>query len=50
MYGSGHGRKMKGTCAAELLDGARFEVELRWYESHGIGRRKFKIKDYLRRL
>ncbi len=28
-------------------DGTIHRVELHWYEAHGIGRKKLKIKDYL---
>ena len=38
---------------AQSLDGVfdrsilTFQVELHWYEAHGIGRQKFKIKRFL---
>jgi hypothetical protein len=33
--------------ATKLEDGTIHFVELHWYEAHGIGRKKLKIKDYL---
>jgi len=46
-YGQGRWRKMKGTATVRLPNGALREVELHWYEAHGIGQRDMKIKRYL---
>jgi len=46
-FGHGRWRKLKGVAMVRLEDGTIHRVELHWYESHGIGRRKLKIKDYL---
>ena len=47
MFGSGRWRKLKGEATIEEADGNIREVELHWYEAHGIGRRGWKIKKYL---
>ncbi|MGH8653283.1 MAG: hypothetical protein ACREYE_14450 [Gammaproteobacteria bacterium] len=46
-YGHGRWRKLKGIATVRLPNGARREVELHWYEAHGIGQRDLKIKRYL---
>lgn len=46
-YGRGRWRKMKGSATVRLPNGALREVELHWYEAHGIGKRDLKIKRYL---
>ena len=46
-YGSARWRKMKGRAWARLPNDELREVELHWYEAHGIGRRDMKIKRYL---
>ncbi len=47
-YGSGRWRKLKGFARIRFLDdGEEFDVELHWYETHGIGRVEMKIKDLL---
>ena len=46
-YGRGRWRKLKGKATVRLLNGAVHEVELHWYEAHGIGKRDLKIKYYL---
>jgi hypothetical protein len=38
---------MKGIATVRFVDGTIHRVELHWYEAHGIGRKKLKIKDYL---
>ena len=43
-YGGRHWRKMKGLATVRLLDGRIREAEIHWYEAHGIGRKRFKIK------
>jgi len=43
-YGKGHWRKLKGIAEVELDDGTIQTAEIHWYEAHGIGKRKMKIK------
>jgi hypothetical protein len=47
-YGRARWRKMKGLATIRLANGRIVEVELHWYEAHGIGRKEFKIKRLLR--
>ena len=46
-YGPGRWRKLKGLATVRLRNGRIRKVELHWYEAHGIGKRKIKIKRYL---
>lgn len=46
-YGSGRWRKLKGVATVRLGNGRIRRVELHWYEAHGLGKRKMKIKRYL---
>jgi len=46
-YGAGRWRKLKGIAAVRLGDGNIRKAEVHWYEAHGIGRRKMKIKAFL---
>ena len=46
-YGAGRWRKLKGIAEVRLLNGHIRLVELHWYEAHGIGKRKMKIKRFL---
>lgn len=46
-FGRGRWRKLKGRATIRLESGATCRVELHWYEAHGIGRRKLKIKRFL---
>jgi hypothetical protein len=46
-FGPGRWRKLKGIAAVRLANGRIRTVELHWYEAHGIGKRKLKIKRYL---
>jgi hypothetical protein len=46
-YGRGRWRKLKGMATVRLPNGALREVELHWYEAHGIGKRDLKIKRYV---
>ena len=46
-YGPGNWRKLKGTAWVRLPDGAQRQAELHWYEAHGIGKKKIKIKRFL---
>jgi len=46
-FGEGRWRKLKGIATVRLRNGAIRKVEIHWYEAHGIGKRKLKIKRYL---
>jgi len=46
-YGVGRWRKMKGVVNVRLQSGVIRKAELHWYEAHGIGRKKMKIKRLL---
>ncbi len=46
-YGVGRWRKMKGVGSVRLQTGSIRKAELHWYEAHGIGRKKMKIKRLL---
>ena len=46
-YGPGRWRKLKGTGKVRLESGRIRRAELHWYEAHGIGKKKMKIKRFL---
>ena len=46
-FGPGRWRKLKGVASVRLGHGSDRVAELHWYEAHGIGRRKTKIKRFL---
>jgi hypothetical protein len=46
-YGTGRWRKLKGTAIVRLRSGAVRRAEIHWYEAHGIGRVRLKIKEFL---
>jgi hypothetical protein len=46
-FGRGRWRKLKGIAQVKLQNGRIRLAELHWYEAHGIGRRKIKIKTFL---
>ena len=46
-FGGVRWRKLKGTATVRLWDGTVGRAEVHWYEAHGIGRRKLKIKRFL---
>jgi hypothetical protein len=46
-HGAGRWRKRKGVATVRLSNGQLRRAELHWYEAHGIGRRKLKIKRFL---
>jgi hypothetical protein len=46
-FGGGQWRKLKGTVTVRLRDGTTWQAEVHWYEAHGIGRRRMKIKRFL---
>ena len=43
-YGHGNWRKRKGIATVRLSDDTIRDAEVHWYEAHGIGRRRIKIK------
>ena len=43
-YGSGRWRKLKGIASVRLVSGKIRLAEVHWYESHGIGKKEFKLK------
>lgn len=47
LYGAGRWRKMKGCGFIRVVSGRIRLAEIHWYEAHGVGRREFKIKQYL---
>jgi hypothetical protein len=46
-YGKGHWRKLKGRATVRLADGTLRRAEVHWFEAHGIGKRKMRIKRFL---
>jgi hypothetical protein len=44
LYGRGNWRKLKGLAVVRLEDGTITEAEVHWFEAHGIGKRRMKIK------
>jgi len=46
-YSSGRWRKLKGAATVTLWNGHVRRAEIHWYEAHGIGKRKMKIKRFL---
>lgn len=46
-YGAGRWRKLKGTAQVRLANGMIRLAEVHWYEAHGVGRKRIKIKRLL---
>lgn len=46
-FGPGRWRKLKGKARVRLTNGTVRVAEVHWYEAHGIGRKKLKIKRFL---
>jgi hypothetical protein len=46
-FGRGRWRKLKGVAKVRLQNSHIRKAELHWYEAHGIGKRKMKIKRFL---
>jgi hypothetical protein len=46
-YGPGRWRKLKGIATVRLFDGTMRLAEVHWFEAHGIGKRKMRIKRFL---
>ena len=46
-FGPGRWRKLKGIATVRLENGNLRRAELNWYEAHGVGKRKIKIKRFI---
>jgi hypothetical protein len=46
-YGPGKWRELKGVARVRLENGSLRTAEVHWYEAHGIGKKKMKIKRIL---
>ena len=46
-YGRGRWRKLKGVATVRVASGVPRRAEIHWYEAHGIGRVRHKIKRFL---
>ena len=46
-YGKGRWRKLKGIANVRLFDGTIRLAEIHWFEAHGLGKRKMRIKRFL---
>jgi hypothetical protein len=46
-FGDGRWRKLKGIAHVRIAGGSTRKAELHWYEAHGVGRKKMKIKRFL---
>ncbi|MGB2864880.1 MAG: hypothetical protein WBC05_16250 [Sedimentisphaerales bacterium] len=46
-YGSAKWRKLKGVAKVRLQGGRICNAEIHWYEGHGVGKKKLKIKKIL---
>ena len=46
-YGKGRWRKLKGNAFVRLEDGTLCRAEVHWFEAHGIGKKKMRIKRFL---
>jgi len=46
-FGPGRWRKLKGVADVRLSDGTMRVAKVHWYEAHGIGKRKLKLKRFL---
>jgi len=46
-YVKGRWRKLEGIALLRLPGGEVRKAEVHWYEAHGIGRRRIKIKRFL---
>ena len=46
-FGPGRWRKLKGVARVRVAGRVTRKAEVHWYEAHGIGRKKMKIKRFL---
>lgn len=47
LYGGRRWRKLKGVSLVRLPNGNVRRVEIHWYEAHGVGKKRMKIKRFL---
>ncbi len=47
LFGEGNWRKLGGEVLVRLPNGHIRLCEVHWYEAHGVGRKKLKIKRFL---
>jgi hypothetical protein len=45
-FGRGRWRKLKGMAWVQYADGRVEWEEVHWYEAHGSGRKRMKVKDW----
>jgi hypothetical protein len=46
-FGGSRWRKLKGIALVRFPNGEIRQTEVHWYEAHGVGRRKMKVKRVL---
>jgi hypothetical protein len=46
-FGGRRWRKLKGVALVRFPNGEVYRAEVHWYEAHGVGRRKMKVKRIL---
>ena len=46
-YGASRGRKLKGVATVRIVSGRIRRAEVHWYEAHGLGRVRMKIKRFI---
>ena len=46
-YGRGRWRTLKGIAMIRLAGGGLRRAEIHWYEAHGVGRVRYKIKGFV---
>jgi hypothetical protein len=46
-FGGRRWRKLKGVALVRFPSGDVYPAEVHWYEAHGVGRRKMKVKRIL---
>ena len=46
-FGPGRWRKLKGIALVRISGDKTRKAEVHWYEAHGFGRKKMKIKRFL---
>jgi len=47
-FGIGKWRKLKGAASVTLPNGSTRLAEVHWYEASNIGKKKFKIKKFIK--
>lgn len=47
VYGKAKWRKRKGIAEVQFEDGTMRTAEVHWYEATGIGRKEYKIKNFV---